>query len=47
MNKKNLLAGLALAAASTTLPAQTFPPPQNVLRCRPRARWRSSRTCCR
>ena len=31
MTKKNLLAGLALAAASTMLPAQTFPPPQNVL----------------
>jgi predicted secreted protein len=31
MKTKNLLAGFALAAASTMLPAQTFPPPQNVL----------------
>ncbi len=31
MTTKKLLAGLALAAASTLLPAQTLPPPQNVL----------------
>ena len=31
MTTRNLLAGLSLAAASTMLPAQTFPPPQNVL----------------
>lgn len=31
MTRTNLLAGLALAAASTMPSAQTFPPPQNVL----------------